>query len=332
MTPDDSADRRGAERRTPSERRTLFERRTLAARWGNWAANLLVSGVLVVVGLVFGREVLQWWYVDSPSPPGRIRSGDSPTPSMMESDAEFQFGDWPLVFRHGVAAADLPAALEQLKQECARTALDASSAGAPPGPAESRLLAELAPETADLELPGGGRLYLRTRPLPMAVAVNGGRAGRERRVLAWGILFPSRGVAEDGGDGTGAESGWSWYTWRTADGRGADGDGAGEKLEASADFPELPGGRRLLAIRLPSGETRVGYAGTATGRRWRDACQAWYVGRGWRLDGAWETAARAWSGRFQHDDPPRRAEILIRAEPSGQIQAFLNVSPTAATK
>lgn len=317
---------------------------SLAVRWTNWAANLLVSGVIIVVGLVFGREILHWWYVDTaevktaaPSPPGTMpRGADDVARATAEADAgaEIQFGDWPLVFRHGAASAELPAALAQLQDECLRTARGAASPQTPPGPAELRLLEELTRAMPTSRAPGVGILFVRERPIPMAVVVSdeGDEVITSRRVLAWGILFPNR--SEAGGKTADESQGlaWNWFTWRTA--AGADsgrasspGDSGSGKDGAAAVLPELPGGRRTLTIRLDSGELRVGYTGTASGLRWQEACTKWYFQRGWRAEGVWETGPRSWYGRFLHDDPPRRTQILIQEEPSGQVQAFLNMSP-----
>ena len=82
----------------------------LARRWGHWASNLLVSGIVLVVAIALGREVVQWWYVE-PAPLTLGRPNGVNSPATLTSDdplgrpgtsEELRFGELPFAFGHGV--------------------------------------------------------------------------------------------------------------------------------------------------------------------------------------------------------------------------------------
>lgn len=322
----------------------------LARQWGNWAANLVVSGVIVVVGLVFGREVLQWWYVDTPvlvagrpAAPGKLEipaAGDSlGQPGGVE---ELRFGNLPVAFRHGAVVGDLAAALTVLRRECEQAANQADATSREAGLAERKMLARLRGQTPVARQEQRWELYALPRPIPIMVAVSGSEsvAADERRVLAWGLLFPESVESTDPSPDV-APARWTWFTWRPS--RHESG------LPEDAPWPIPPDGHRTLSIRTPDGAWRLAYAGTGSPDHWRTAFDRWFAEHGWRGgvegDAGWQRVGNGWQRRFydagtgdvggtkpreQLLRPARLAEVQVILDASAALRAVLIVSPSAA--
>jgi hypothetical protein len=207
-----------------------------ARRWGQWASNLLVSGVVIVVAIALGREVLQWWYVD-PAPMALGRPNNSGAPADVTLDdplglpgtsEELRFGELPFAFGHGVVEGKAEKAVDVLARECERAAALADAAEREPGPAEQRLLALLQGEK-----PRIGRrrhrwsTYVIARPVPMAVAVSGSEQIARGAATGLGLGFAAaradwkrrqqvsvavsqrrRPVRRP------TATRWGWFTWR----------------------------------------------------------------------------------------------------------------------
>ena len=175
----------------------------LARRWSNWAANLFVSGIVALVGLTFGREVIEAWRSaprDSAETPHattannhahgnadtKVATDDAPDDKTDASTndvdnsgvAELWFNDLPLAVGHGNATGTLEDVLAQVVAVCERSAERAVTQREtwerPPGPAELRLLTQLDTATARQErvTPAGAfTVFERRRPVPLVAVV-----------------------------------------------------------------------------------------------------------------------------------------------------------------
>jgi hypothetical protein len=263
-----------------------------ARRWGQWASNLLVSGVVIVVAIALGREVLQWWYVD-PAPMALGRPNNSGAPADVTLDdplglpgtsEELRFGELPFAFGHGVVEGKAEKAVDVLARECERAAALADAAEREPGPAEQRLLALLQGEKPRSTTGNRWSTYVIVRPVPMAVAVSGSEQlpAARRRVLAWGLLLPEQMEAPPTSSSPLAQPSapshatrWGWFTWRPSQSDGI-------SSEATQSWPQLPHGQRSLSIRTVDGGARIAYVGSGTPDRWREAFDRWFAEQGWQ--------------------------------------------------
>ncbi|MFO0872085.1 MAG: hypothetical protein U0935_24420 [Pirellulales bacterium] len=328
----------------------------MARRWANWAANLLVSGTIAVAGIVLGREVLRWWYVEAPTRWSERHSTGVPgTPDadplgQVGTGESLQFGDLPFAWRHGVVAGEVAEALRLLRRECSEAAGTATVAREV-GPAERRLLAGLANRAPDLEN-GRWSVYSLERPVPLVVAVTGTGTTptHQRRVLAWGILLPEAPDATVAPDApadseatghTGVRH-WTWFTWRP---------GGAETTAGKAEvWPVPPGGVRTLAIRTEEGGYRLAYGGTGVPDDWRRAFDTGFSKLGWEPvesgEAGWARVGRGWQRTYRQLSPgnaaekaakrgeaerpavvERHAEVLVLQQESAALQAVLIVSP-----
>lgn len=175
----------------------------LARRWSNWAANLFVSGIVALVGLTFGREVIEAWRsaprgsAETPhattannhahgNADTHVATDDAPDDktdaSTNDGDnsgvAELWFNDLPLAVGHGNATGTLEDVLAKVVAVCERSAERAVTQREtwerPPGPAELRLLTQLDTATARQErvTPAGAfTVFERRRPVPLVAVV-----------------------------------------------------------------------------------------------------------------------------------------------------------------
>lgn len=201
----------------------------LARRWGNWAANLFVSGVVVMLGVTFGREVVEGWRSGPAESQGGVAASVEQTAELNATSDELWFNELPFAVNRGEAAGTLDEVLTRVVAVCERAAerswTSRETWERQLGAAERRLLAQLDSATALVHrvTPAGTwTVFERRRPIPLVVAVgeplpastgtadaghaDAMRAGTKRadpverrRVLAWGVVLPDDWGAEMAG-------------------------------------------------------------------------------------------------------------------------------------
>jgi len=295
-----------------SNRSTVSAGRKLAS----WTTNLLASGLVLIVGLVAGREVLLWWR----SPPG-----ESTSPSLAAIDNgppawdfdrgffDLRFGAAPVVVRRQVFSGDRPAVQETLRRHSAALAQQAlaqessrrQSQAQDPADAtrqadpEStrRLLKRLAGMTPVSGEPDRWALYEWPTPLPANVVVN----DPPSRILAWGLAFPDAKPEGENGN-------WSLFSWADL--------GSPERSSpsnvAGAEEPPRPEGTTLgLCITSPD-DTALATFQARGGTAWIERhYDEWSRRVGGQVESAWRSTGRLRSARYRL---PAGSSVLVQLD------------------
>ena len=130
----------------------------LARRVSAWTTNSLLTVMLVVIALGFGREVLHWWHDEGTSPaagPSVAADplGDGTVPHVLE------FGDQAWSIRRQEFSGPPGDVSAALQAACRAAIVDSRPRGESPDAAEQELLKRLAGERPVAEEQGQWRLY-----------------------------------------------------------------------------------------------------------------------------------------------------------------------------
>jgi len=304
----------------PKQPKSLVQ---LARRISAWTTNCLLTVMLLVIALGFGREVLHWWH-DEGTPPAV-----APVDPLSDGAGlhVLEFGDQAWSIRRQEFSGrqgDVPAAL----QAACRTAIvDARPRGESPDAAEQELVNRLARERPVAERRGQWRIYLwgqghpvliGTRAVGPGTSADGtGRADHDHdhdheymvpdmvpdmvpaqptsagtnldettyRVVIWGVAVPA------------AADAWTLYLFQSG------GTGGGQS-QSEVAIPLPPGGHRLVAIRAtqstgcPGGEAITAFSAD-DGNLARGFYDRWFADHGWKVAAGWEQIGSGWHARFE---------------------------------
>jgi hypothetical protein len=339
---------------------------SVARKVSGWTTNLLATGLILVLALGLGRQLVGWWRIDPnqalpPLPTDQLGPGstDPTAPYTLE------FGDSPFSIDERTVHGDRAKAAGQLLAACRLAAAESSAPTDPPGAAEKKLL-ETVRLLEPLEVAGEVRFYGPETGFPLLVAVAPAQQGAQLdsppigpksaenlaenapersppaaddvaaaqlgasrdRVLVWGI-------AASAGDQV-----WSLYTFRL-----------GQRREApAAQVPSVslpPGSHRTMALRDARGETLLGFAGNdvnggnahgidnASGNTadvWRRSFAAELKRTGWQVAEDWQLAGEVWHARYARGEPSQRWTIDVQfgSEPGGPSSGLVRIVPPAA--
>ena len=293
----------------------------LGRRISAYTSRLVLSAVVVLAGVAFARQVLQWWRdeaADLHQPPAAAPGLGQPWAAH-----EVMVGDrsWSIVrqtFEGDAAGASsaLLAACHTAAEETAGMPLP------PPGPEQRQLLARLAGSEPARQTSGGVRLYALPEGFPMVVGTRSG--GPDERpgagppppapgpaVAIWGIAVPA------------APTSWSLYTFRPGE------PGAEVEAAAGAQPPLPPGCRRLLQVRAVGGETSIVFTGPAQPDAWRALYDRWAAEAGLQGRGPWRESAGAWHRAYAGAGPQRPAAVDVHfgRDRSGQGLGVILLGP-----
>jgi hypothetical protein len=308
-----------------------------------WTTNLLATGIVLVLALGMGRELVRWWGVGSQPP--AMSADPNPAGSQVDPQSlEFGHGDYSLT-RQSLAGAR-EAALGRLRELC-REALAADAAGlSPPTASETAFLQRTASREPLEEQPGRWQLHYFEDAFPLLVGVRnapaevrpGGRdppvehrpdagatgladrarsGGSQRRVLAWGLAVPA------------GENEWSLYTYRAARPAGSSAEPGrttpdplgSRKLLADVQLPT--GARRTLALRGQPGEATIGFTGRGLPETWRKELDAWFAAQGWQSDG-WRSINSGWHAHYRHPVSSDAAQVHF-ADSAGVLTGLITL-------
>ncbi len=255
----------------------------LAERITSYTSKGIVSAVILVAGLGFGRQVLLWW---GDTPP-------VPLPATEESRVDARSTDGGRVVRvgehawsmriHSVAGgADEAAA--KLRAACRALADATAPAGRAAGEAEQTLLARLDDAEPCETGPHGWELFEIRQGVLLAVATltgpptadeEGSLVVPRRRVVTWGLALPRTEVQ------------WSVYTFQP--------DTVEKPETTGRDHVMLPlGVRRTLAMETPGRGELVAFEGEAAPATWKAYFEESLTRQGYRPLGVWRCVSDSW--------------------------------------
>ena len=300
----------------------------LAQRISAWTTNSLLTLMLVVIALGFGRQVLRWWH-DEGSP-----AGAGPADPLGDRTAAhvLEFGDQAWSMRRQEffgPAGGVSAAL----QAAGRAAIvDCRPRGESPDASEQEVLKQLAGQRPVAEVHGQWRLYVWGPEHPVLIgtrAVESGEQGAGAppaprsatgtrldetpyRVVIWGMAVPAADHAGHHVPMVAAADAWTLYLFQSGGGACGQGQGRGE-------IPLPPGGHRLVSIRAAGGDAITAFS-TDDGDAVRGFYDRWFADRGWTAVARWRPIAAGWHSRFEvrSHAPALAVDIRLGIDPQGR--------------
>ncbi len=260
----------------------------VARRLAGWTSNLLVSAVVVMVGLVFGRQLTSWWAFDAKRPAGSTLPTVMVAPNPLGDDGrmhQLEFGDLPVRLGRRTIAGDTATVLAGLRAECRRAVEQGSPTRRDPGPEERKMLEGTAGMVPVEQVPG---------------TVAG-------RVLCWGFAFP---VGEGGTE-------WTLFTGTPADGSAA-------LAAGPLGLPMPSGAQRQLLVQGDDGEGVLMFSGSGDAAQWQSFLDAWFQQRGWERGDGWRDVGSARHCRYADSDGRCAAEVLMEVQ--GELRVMLTAT------
>lgn len=290
--------------------------RRLSARIGGFATNVLVSGVILIVGLALGREIIVWWRADSPT------EKSSPTASVIGefhplagADRQLlEFGDFPFTLNRQEFSGDVNEVVAQLRTACRHSVGSANPLVRELGAAEQRMLAA-ARKLTPVEEYANWSIYQIATPLPMVLGVRsfGSQvATSEQRVVSWGLAVPDATPAGE------PQSEWTLFTYSSDTLAGASPD--------RLIRPAPPGGQRTLSLQTDRSDAVVGYTGTGKVESWIKFYDDLFVDSPLLPGGTWQVDAGSWRRRFEIADL-ETIDVVIRHDGTNHLRSLVITSP-----
>ena len=311
----------------PASRTATTTFATIAKRISVWTTNCLVSVLILVVGVGFGRQVLRWWTEDT----GEASPAPLPVVSNTLSDPSarhfLEFGDRAWVMSRRSFAGGAEAGLRQLRDETAALAGQAELPADEPGAAERELLQRLAGTKPAQEDPGLWHIHEFDGPFPIVVgtravdddfsseaSASGGDelAVLPRRVVTWGLGIPS------------AQHEWTLWTFQCGSDRS-------EPLPGLSELPVPPGATKTLAVRVAGGGVVLGFQGKQGAESWKQFFDQWFRQSGWTA-GQWRKTGSSWhlGGRSGVGQEPVAVDIQFGPQQKGGQAGLLVATPVSA--
>jgi len=297
----------------------------LARRISSWTSKGIVTGVVLVAGLAFGRQVLHWWGRGDPA----VEEAPPPTLAPQEALGDetvehiLRFGDQPWSMRRQVVAGDVRAAVAALRRKCRAATPSGGISEDPPGPHEQALLKSLAQR--DPVEAGGGQwaVYQLDEAVPMVVGVRrsaaaagapagGSVADSDLRVVSWGFGVPAESDC------------WTLYTFVSAS--------PSSELGPAGPATALPPGcTTTTSMRVAGGGGIVAFRGPAEPRAWQVFFDQDFRQRGWKPEGPWQKRGSRWSTRYRDGSAPDAGTVEVRFGPDdrGGMTGLLMITPGA---
>jgi len=280
---------------------------SLATRLAGWGTRLILCGLIVLVGVTFGRQVLIWWGhrdVNSVGTKGKQAQGaDLGQPFIPQF---VQFGNSPIVVQSERLQGKRDDALKRLSAAAKQLLHSSQPLQKSLGPKEKKLLAWITKKKPVADLPTG-KLYQSIGPLPMVVAVKPNEEktiASQFRVVSWGIGLPANSE----------ESQWTLYTYSAHRQRLPVG---GKTLP---DLPRPEGSRKILTLQSPSGSSMVVMAGPGRRADWKEQIQRHFEERQWKVVEDWRETGNIALIQFS-GAKKSRVVIQLAKDNNNEIQA-----------
>jgi hypothetical protein len=292
----------------------------LAQRVSSWTTKAVLTALILVAGLGFGRQVLQWWKGDT--------SIDIPLPSDGLGDLgrvhEIQVGSGTWSIRRQSLAGTRQQALETLRVTCREVTESAVAPVEWLDAPERNLLDSLQERPPAEREPGKWGVYQWDQAFPLVVGVReigsepGAKAAQKvaasgPRVVTWGLAVPM------------SQGAWTLYIFHPT------GPSSGPQ-PGPPELPMPPASRRILALQVAGGGSITAFAGPAQPETWKRCFDRWFETRGWAAAGNWDHAGSRWSRCYveKTEGPAARADVQLAADGSGGMSGLLLVTPPAA--
>lgn len=293
-----------------------------ARRISSWTTNCMLSAVILVAGLAFGRQVLDWWAADetgTPEPPPQLAMTDGLGDPARGH--QLQFGDAPLAMGREMVVGDREEVAKALEASCREMTAAADLPDDVPGSSETRFLASLVGESPVAEEPGEWQVYQVEAGFPMVagvrtVASGSGTAEPEqvaqgaRRVVTWGLAVPA------------ADQAWALYTFHPV-------SAATGPTTNLAELPLPPASRKTMSIRAVGGGTMVAFSGRPEPIAWKTFFDGWFREREWTAVESWRRSGSTWHRRYAGtgDQPTERIDVQFGPDGRGRLAGLLMIAP-----
>ena len=296
----------------------------LGRRMTSRTTDLLAIGIVVVVSLTMGRQILQWWGTDAPQvlDMGPLDNSNSEW-GAGSRPVTLEFGNSPLTMTRQVIAQGGPqGALNAVREHCQQILVTAGPPDTPPDRAERDQLQALRSLTPDIEQPGKWQLFSLGGAMATVVGIktfsgltgNLDRASPSavRRVICWGLVFP------------GLNQG-SWTTYTFVRRQGGVWSASGFDLSQLA----LPAGCQRTVLMQEAGQTGLlGFQGRMDTAAWQSHFDRWSQAHEWTQVDPWTRHADGWSSRYvSHSANESTIQIQFHLQNSDQGVGLIHWLP-----
>jgi len=264
----------------------------LSRRIAGWATNGLATAIVLVIGLGFGRQIALWWH--EPAVVTSAAASSQFSNAKRSGLRQLEFGNAAARLHVETVSGDKSAALAKLREVVRQIAKQATVSDRTSGPAERKLLDELA-ATKPVEQGAAYRMDEIDDVLPTVVcstAMDPRTKNGPSRILALGFALPS-------------DAGWSLYGFEFSSESLATANPATEP----STIPLPPGSRRSLSLGQPNGETIVAFHGPGDGGSWEQFFRAELARQGWQLQGEWRSLHVSRAARYSKEADSTKGKI-----------------------
>ncbi len=272
-----------------------------------WTTNLLATGIIVVLALVVGKQLVVWWQVE---PGGSSGPGLASSVPLADVGAggplELDFGQMPYQIQCRNVRGDGRAATDALVAACRELAARGAAIFPDFGSAEAGLLKLAARSSPIARGPGEIEVFASGAGMPLVVVTSAATGGSgstfsppqlgagQRRVVTWGLAAAA------------AESEWNLYVahascgpQRTTSSHDADRlPDTGSRDALSRDtVPIPPGSQRSLTVWDAHGGGLSAFAGSGRAEDWVVFYSAWFSQKPWIVSQPWRPSGGCWHAR-----------------------------------
>ena len=286
---------------------------TLAVRIGGWGTKTIFTGIILLIGVTFGRQVLIWWGHQGAPELGTSQSGQAVSGGELAKPflpQWIQFGESPISVQTQRLRGDRQQVLKRLLDSAKQVLAAADPLKAKLGPSEKRLLRWIT-KKKPVAKAADGLLFQSEGPMPMVVAV---RPNKEKsiaaqfRVVSWGLGLPAASDAAE----------WMLYTYSAHQRRSP---------IVGKNLPELPrptGSRKILALQASSGSGLFVLAGPGTLDSWKDQIQSHMGQRDWQRKDEWRQLGGVWLAQF---NGPKQRQLIVQLArgKDDELQAIMTI-------
>jgi hypothetical protein len=295
----------------------------LAGRISNWTTKGLLSALILVSGLAFGRQVIQWWSTESsaPSVPQDAMPADGLGDMEIAHRVDFGQTGWSMT-RQSFNGSQDQAALA-LRQWSERVTASAQLPSRPQGAAERKLLESLSGRRPVKASAGQWEMYEYHATLPMMAGIRACSLGPEEesaagvhpervRLVTWSIAVPT-GTTQ-----------WSLYAFQSA---------AEDKACQKGVTPPLPPhSRTVLSLQADGGAATICFRGVGEADDWKAFYDDWYDKHAWWSPDDWHDRGGMHHRRYYDDSrtPSQSVDIQFGCFADRSLTGFLLVSPVTS--